>query len=124
MNGHSDVVGAEEDGTISFNEDTHGYEEVVDHSNIKDVEQEHDPSDFEHPFVDEEKERRAGFFDDDVNGNVEVTFETKLQNMQHTLDEMISLNGRKGKSKFGWLNTKGRRSLKRLSKFLYEIGEQ
>jgi len=28
MNGHSDVVGAEEDGTISFNEDTHCYEEV------------------------------------------------------------------------------------------------
>ena len=106
MNGHSDVVGAEEDGTISFNEDTHCYEEI------------------EHPFVDEEKERRAGFFDDDVDGNVEITFETKLQNMQRTLDEMISLNGKKGKSKFGNLNAKGRRSLKRLSKFLNEIGEQ
>ena len=112
MNGHSDVVGAEEDGTITFNTETNCYEE--------------NPSaeDFEHPSVDEEKERRAGFFDDDVDGNVEITFETKLQNMQRTLDEMISLNGRKGKSKFGYLNTKGRRSLKRLSKFLYEIGEQ
>jgi len=44
------VVGAEEDGNISFNEDTHCYEEI------------------EHPFVDEEKERRAGFFDDNNKG--------------------------------------------------------
>ena len=38
MNGHSDVVGAEEDGTITFNEETRCYEEVKDyhplHSNI------------------------------------------------------------------------------------------
>ena len=86
MNGHSDLVGGLEDGTINFNEEEQCYEEV--------------------------------------DGNVEITFETKLQNMQHTLDEMISLNGKKGKSKFGYLNTKGRRSLKRLSKFLNEIGEQ
>ena len=86
MNGHSDLVGGLEDGTINFNEEEQCYEEV--------------------------------------DGNVEVTFETKLQNMQRTLDEMISLNGKKGKSKFGYLNTKGRRSLKRLSKFLNEIGEQ
>tara|TARA_R110002051_G_scaffold171933_1_gene242365 strand:- start:476 stop:748 length:273 start_codon:yes stop_codon:yes gene_type:complete len=86
MNGHSDLVGGVEDGTINFNEQEQCYEEV--------------------------------------DGNVEITFETKLQNMQHTLDEMISLNGKKGKSKFGYLNTKGRRSLKRLSKFLNEIGEQ
>ena len=85
MNGHSDLVGGVEDGTITFNEQEQCYEEV--------------------------------------DGNVEVTFETKLQNMQQTLDEMISLNGKKGKSKFGYLNTKGRRSLKRLSKFLNEIGE-
>ena len=85
MNGHSDLVGGLEDGTINFNEEEQCYEEV--------------------------------------DGNVEVTFETKLQNMQQTLDEMISLNGKKGKSKFGYLNTKGRRSLKRLSKFLNEIGE-
>ena len=79
------VVGGQEDGSLTFNEEEQCYEEV--------------------------------------DGNVEVTFETKLQNMQQTLDEMISLNGKKGKSKFGYLNTKGRRSLKRLSKFLNEIGE-
>ena len=85
MNGHSDVVGAEEDGTITFNTDTNCYEEV--------------------------------------DGNVQVTFETKLHNMQLMLDDMISLNGKKGKSKNGWLNTRGRRNLKRLQKFLNEIGE-
>ena len=79
------VVGGQEDGSLTFNEEEQCYEEV--------------------------------------DGNVEVTFETKLQNMQRTLDEMISLNGKKGKSKFGYLNTKGRRSLKRLSKFLNEIGD-
>ena len=98
MNGHSDMVGMIESGEIS-------------------------QEDFEPPSFDEEKERRAGFFDDDVDGNVQVTFEVKLQNMQNMLDEMISLNGKKGKSKFGYLNTKGRRSLKRLSKFLNDIGE-
>ena len=86
MNGHSDLVGGLEDGTINFNEEEQCYEEV--------------------------------------DGIVEITFETKLQNMQQTLDERISLNGKKGKSKFGNLNAKGRRSLKRLSKFLNEIGEQ
>ena len=85
MNGHSDVVGGVEDGTITFNEQEQCYEEV--------------------------------------DGNVQVTFEVKLQNMQNMLDEMISLNGKAGKSKFGYLNTKGRRSLKRLSKFLNDIGE-
>ena len=79
------VVGGQEDGSLTFNEEEQCYEEV--------------------------------------DGNVEVTFETKLQNMQQTLDEMISLNGKKGKSKFGNLNAKGRRSLKRLSKFLNEIGD-
>ena len=85
MNGHSDLVGGVEDGTITFNEQEQCYEEV--------------------------------------DGNVQVTFEVKLQNMQNMLDEMISLNGKAGKSKFGYLNTKGRRSLKRLSKFLNDIGE-
>jgi hypothetical protein len=85
MNGHSDVVGAEEDGTITFNTDTNCYEEV--------------------------------------DGNVQVTFETKLHNMQLMLDDMISLNGKKGKSKVGFLNTRGRRNLMRLQKFLNEIGE-
>ena len=79
------VVSAEEDGTISFNEEERCYEEV--------------------------------------DGNVEVTFETKLQNMKAMLDDMINLNGKKGKSKNGWLNTRGRRNLKRLSKFLNEIGD-
>ena len=60
---------------------------------------------------------------EEVDGNVEVTFETKLQNMQRTLDEMISLNGKKGKSKYGYLNSEGRRNLKRLSKFLNDVGE-
>ena len=106
MNGHSDLVGGVEDGTITFNEQEQCYEEI------------------EHPSFDEEKERRAGFFDDDVDGNVQVTFEAKLQNMQHMLDEMINLNGKAGKSKFGYLNTKGRRCLKRLSKFLNDMGEQ
>ena len=85
MNGHSDLVGGVEDGTINFNEQEQCYEEV--------------------------------------DGNVQVTFEAKLQNMQHMLDEMINLNGKAGKSKFGYLNTKGRRCLKRLSKFLNDIGE-
>ena len=60
---------------------------------------------------------------EEVDGNVEVTFETKLQNMKAMLDDMINLNGKKGKSKNGWLNTRGRRNLKRLQKFLNEIGE-
>ena len=85
MNGHSDVVGAEEDGTITFNTETNCYEEV--------------------------------------DGNVQVTFETKLHNMQLMLDDMISLNGKKGKSKVGFLNTRGRRNLMRLQKFLNEVGE-
>lgn len=51
------VVGGEEDGTLRFNEDEQCYEG--------------NPSaeDFEHPFVDEEKERRAGFFDDNNKGD-------------------------------------------------------
>ena len=60
---------------------------------------------------------------EEVDGNVEVTFETKLQNMKAMLDDMINLNGKKGKSKNGWLNTRGRRNLKRLQKFLNEIGD-
>ena len=60
---------------------------------------------------------------EEVDGNVEVTFETKLINMKAMLDDMINLNGKKGKSKNGWLNTRGRRNLKRLSKFLNEIGD-
>ncbi len=37
-----------------------------DNQEPADIEQqEHDPSEFEHPFVDEEKERLAGFFEED-----------------------------------------------------------
>ena len=108
------VVGGEEDGTLRFNEDEQCYEG--------------NPSaeDFEHPFVDEEKERRAGLLDqvyDVPNGNVQVTIEQKIINCQHIIDDMISLNGKKGKSKFGFVNAVGRRNLKRISKLLDEIGE-
>ena len=44
MNGHSDMVGMIESGEIS-------------------------QEDFEPPFFDEEKERRAGFFDDNNKGD-------------------------------------------------------
>ena len=38
----------------------------LDNQEPADIEQqEHDPSEFEHPFVDEEKERLAGFFEED-----------------------------------------------------------
>ena len=47
------VVGGEEDGTLRFNDVEQCYEENPS------------PEDFEHPFVDEEKERRAGFFDEE-----------------------------------------------------------
>jgi hypothetical protein len=85
MNGHSNLIGGVEDGTITFNEQERCYEEV--------------------------------------DGNVQVPFEERLQQLQHMLDEMINLNGKAGKSKYGYLNTKGRRSLKRLSKFLNDMGE-
>jgi len=103
MNGHSDMVGMIESGEISH-------------------------EDFEPPSFDEEKERRAGFFDDDQdkvvpNGNVQVTFEDRLQQHQRILDEMINLNGKAGKSKYGFLNSQGRRNLQRLSIFLNDIGE-
>jgi len=95
------VVGGQEDGSLAFNEQEQCYEEV---------------------------NQTQFIFDDDQdkvvpNGNVQVTFETKLQNMQRILDEMISLNGKKGKSKYGYLNSEGRRNLKRLSKFLNDVGE-
>jgi len=95
------VVGGQEDGSLTFNEQEQCYEEV---------------------------NQTQFIFDDDQdkvvpNGNVQVTFETKLQNMQRILDEMISLNGKKGKSKYGYLNSEGRRNLKRLSKFLNDVGE-
>ena len=51
------VVGGEEDGTLRFNDVEQCYEENPS------------PEDFEHPFVDQEKERRAGFFDDNNKGD-------------------------------------------------------
>ena len=51
------VVGGEEYGALRFNEDEQCYEGNPS------------PQDFEHPFVDEEKERRAGFFDDNNKGD-------------------------------------------------------
>jgi hypothetical protein len=80
--------------------------------------------DYEHPFVDEEKERRAGFFDNEPNGNVKVTVKQRLATIQKILDDMQNLNGRKGKSKYGFVNTNGRRQLKRIGQFLNEIGEE
>ena len=85
MNGHSDLVGGVEDGTINFNEQEQCYEEV--------------------------------------DGNVQVPFEDKLKQHQRILDEMINLNGKAGKSKYGFLNSQGRRNLQRLSIFLNDIGE-
>ena len=95
------VVGGQEDGSLTFNEQEQCYEEV---SQTK--------------FI----------FDDDQdkvvpNGNVQVPFEDKLKQHQRILDEMINLNGKAGKSKFGFLNSQGRRNLKRLSSFLNDMGE-
>ena len=49
MNGHTDVIQMIEDGDVVFNEDTGCYEPTTQGW-------------LEHPYVDEEKERRAGFF--------------------------------------------------------------
>jgi len=49
MNGHTDVIQMIEDGEVVFNEDTGCYEPTTQGW-------------LEHPYVDEEKERRAGFF--------------------------------------------------------------
>ena len=54
MNGHSDFVGMQENGEVEFNDQSQSWEEI------------------EHPFVDEEKERRAGFFEDHENPSQEV----------------------------------------------------
>jgi len=104
------VVGGEEDGALRFYSERRCYEG--------------NPSaeDFEHPYVDAEKERRAGLLDE-PDGNVQITIEQKIINCQHILDDMISLNGKKGRSKFGFINTTGRRNLKRISKLLNDIGE-
>ena len=79
------VVGGQEDGSLTFNEQEQCYEEG--------------------------------------DGNVQVPFEDKLKQHQRILDEMINLNGKAGKSKYGFLNSQGRRNLQRLSIFLNDIGE-
>jgi len=60
----------------------------------------------------------------DINGNVEVTVKQRLETIQEILDVMQNLNGRKGRSKYGFVNTSGRRQLKRIGQFLNEIGEE
>ena len=62
---------------------------------------------------------------EEVDGNVsnELTVQEKIESITNMLDSMISENGKKGKSQYGYLNAKGRRSLKRLQYFLNDIGE-
>lgn len=62
--------------------------------------------------------------EEDYNGNVKVTTKQRLATIQQILDDMQNLNGRKGKSKYGFINTNGRRQLKRIGQFLNEIGEE
>ena len=62
--------------------------------------------------------------EEDYNGNVKVTAKQRLATIQQILDDMQNLNGRKGKSKYGFINTTGRRQLKRIGQFLNEIGEE
>ena len=62
--------------------------------------------------------------EEDYNGNVQVTVKQRLATIQKILDDMQNLNGRKGKSKYGFVNTNGRRQLKRIGQFLNEIGEE
>jgi len=62
--------------------------------------------------------------EEDYNGNVKVTAKQRLATIQKILDDMQNLNGKKGKSKYGFVNTNGRRQLKRIGQFLNEIGEE
>lgn len=62
--------------------------------------------------------------EEDYNGNVQVTAKQRLATIQQILDDMQNLNGRKGKSKYGFINTNGRRQLRRIGQFLNEIGEE
>ena len=57
------------------------------------------------------------------NSNVKVTAKQRLATIQQILDDMQNLNGRKGKSKYGFINTNGRRQLRRIGQFLNELGE-
>jgi hypothetical protein len=72
------VLDMEDKGEVELVETTHNhhlgwvYDEtgnsvsITGHEYVAVEQQEHDPSEFEHPFVDEEKERRAGFFEEDT----------------------------------------------------------
>ena len=102
------------------------YDEINSEENLNELDAQEPtmPEDFEHPFVDEEKERRAGFFDNEPNGNVQITVKQRLETIQEILDTMQNLNGKKGKSKYGFVNTNGRRQLKRIGQFLNELGEK
>jgi len=62
--------------------------------------------------------------EEDYNGNVKVTAKQRLATIQQILDDMQNLNGKKGKSKYGFINTNGRRQLRRIGQFLNEIGEK
>ena len=62
--------------------------------------------------------------EEDYNGNVQVTAKQRLATIQQILDDMQNLNGKKGKSKYGFINTNGRRQLRRIGQFLNEIGEE
>lgn len=62
--------------------------------------------------------------EEDYNGNAQVTAKQRLATIQQILDDMQNLNGRKGKSKYGFINTNGRRQLRRIGQFLNEIGEE
>ena len=62
--------------------------------------------------------------EEDYNGNVKVTAKQRLATIQQILDDMQNLNGKKGKSKYGFINTNGRRQLRRIGQFLNEIGEE
>ena len=62
--------------------------------------------------------------EEDYNGNAQVTAKQTLATIQQILGDMQNLNGRKGKSKYGFINTNGRRQLRRIGQFLNEIGEE
>lgn len=62
--------------------------------------------------------------EEDYNGNAQVTAKQRLATIQQILDDMQNLNGRKGNSKYGFINTNGRRQLRRIGQFLNEIGDE
>ena len=81
-----------------------------------------DEQDFEGGEYDDGEVQTA--MEEDYNGNAQVTAKQRLATIQQILDDMQNLNGRKGKSKYGFINTNGRRQLRRIGQFLNEIGEE